>query len=166
MAVFDPAQTIQSLITQLCDLDATHTTELTTTTTVKTFENVFQINWGRGSLIRLTLTTNSMTPSGVRLKAALGPLGPGAVISSLSPATCANGAAQFTLTVNGFGLVPGSTIIFRGVNLGALTYVTDQQNTILVPASSVVAPAATVAVQVQAPGISVPLSNIANFIIT
>lgn len=164
MAVFDPAMTINTLITQLCDLDATHTTELTTTTVVKTFENVFQINWGRGSSIRFTVTTNSMTPSGVRLKAALGAVGPGAaVISTISPVTAVHGAVTFTLTVNGFGLISGTNVFFGGVNLGALTYVTDQQGTISVPAANVLT-AGTAAVQVQSPGTG--LSNIANFIIT
>ena len=73
---FDPAMTINTLINQLIDLDSQHTTELTTTTDVRYYENVMQINWAGGSRIEIRVKPMSRTPNGVRLKAVLPKVGP------------------------------------------------------------------------------------------
>lgn len=76
MAAYNPTLTVDALINSLVAMDAQHTTELTTTADVKTYENVMQINWPGGSRIEIRVKTMSKTPSGVRLKNPLLPVGP------------------------------------------------------------------------------------------
>jgi hypothetical protein len=75
MAAFDPAMTINTLLGSIVDMDAQHTTELTTTD-VKYYENVMQINWPGGSRIEIRVKTMSRTPNGVRMKPVLPRVGP------------------------------------------------------------------------------------------
>jgi hypothetical protein len=71
------------------------------------------------------------------------------VISSTSPVYAAGGGSAFTLTVNGSGFVPATTVLWGGTAL-TTTYVSTTELTAAVPASEITT-TGTVAISVQTP---------------
>jgi sugar lactone lactonase YvrE len=80
------------------------------------------------------------------------PTSPTPTMSNLSPAFVAAGGAAFTLTVNGTGFAPASTVMW-GTTALATQFVNASQLTVQVPAGDVAGPGITsVAVRTPAPG--------------
>jgi hypothetical protein len=79
----------------------------------------------------------------------------------LAPSAVSPGGAQFTLTVNGTGFLPTSTVDFNGTGL-ATTFVSNQQLTALVPADDI-STAATASITIENPSPGGGISNAVYF---
>ncbi|MDE1959824.1 MAG: hypothetical protein KGI40_12180, partial [Xanthomonadaceae bacterium] len=98
------------------------------------------------------IVDNPIPGGGASAGASLTVAYPVPAVSSLSPASVAMGAAGFTLTVNGSGFQPVSTVQWNGSAL-ATTYVSGTILTAVVPASDLASGGnATVTVSTPAPG--------------
>ena len=93
--------------------------------------------------------TNSADYTTATASVALAVVNPAPAISSISPAVADMGGSAFTITVNGSGFEPGSTI-FLGKSSLTTTLVSGSQLTAPVPASAI-SSAGTLAVTVQTP---------------
>ena len=98
------------------------------------------------------IVDNPIPGGGASAGASLTVAYPAPTVSSLSPASTAMGAAGFTLTVNGSGFQPVSTLQWNGSAL-TTTYVSGSSLSAAVPASDLAAGGnATVSVVTPAPG--------------